>query len=99
MYHAQVTIAFLADNENTFLRALDRARADGQALVDCNYRILIGNPELARRAHASGIELAVYTVNDRNSASRLVEQGVRRLTTNEVELLIQWGKGREIDER
>jgi glycerophosphoryl diester phosphodiesterase len=91
---AFIIIAYLADDETTFLRAIERARADGRALVDCNYQILLRNPELARRAHEAGVELAVYTVNERVAASQLVEQGVRRLTTNEVELLIRWAQGR-----
>ena len=87
------TLAFLADDEATFLLALDRAAADGKALVDCNYRILLANPALAERAHQMGIELAVYTVNDTVPAEALVKQGVRRLTTNEVERLLKWARG------
>ena len=87
----------LADDEETFLRALERARADGLAWVDCNYKILLANPDLARRAHEQNVELAVYTVNDTASASALNRLGVHHLTTNEVEKLLRWAEGRETD--
>lgn len=89
----RVTLAFLADDEPRFLAALDRARADGQALVDCNFKILLHNAELVRYAHQMQIELAVYTVNDTGTASRLAELGVHRITTNEVEKLLRWSAG------
>jgi len=70
--------------------ALGQAQADGNAIVDCNYQILLRNRSLAERAHAMGIGLAVYTVNEPSAAAALVERGVRRLTTNEVERLLKW---------
>jgi len=93
-FEVPLTIAFLADDEGAFLDALQRAARDRNALVDCNYRILLKNPRLVERAHSMGIELAVYTVNDSNSASRLEELGVRRITTNEVGPLLRWARGR-----
>jgi glycerophosphoryl diester phosphodiesterase len=91
----RITLAFLADDEPRFLGALERARADGRALVDCNYKILLHNNELVRYAHNMNVELAVYTVNDVRTASRLAELGVHRITTNEVEKLLRWAAGRE----
>ena len=88
------TIAFLADDEATCLAAIERARDDRNAVVDCNYRVLLTNKELVERAHSLGLELAVYTVNDLRIAEELVELGVRRLTTNEVEKLLKWSRGR-----
>jgi glycerophosphoryl diester phosphodiesterase len=93
-----ITMAFLADDESTFRRAVTHAVADGNALVDCNYRILLANPELANLAERSGIELAVYTVNDTATAAALLRQGVRRITTNEVERLLKWAAGRDLTE-
>lgn len=92
---APLTLAFLADDEKAFAKALQRARRDGNAIVDCNYRILLQNPELAAKAAEHGIELAVYTVNDVAAATALVQQQVLRLTTNEVERLLKWAAGRE----
>jgi glycerophosphoryl diester phosphodiesterase len=93
-----ITLAFLADDESAFRRAVARAVADGNALVDCNYKILLANPELANLAERSGIELAVYTVNDTATAAALLRQGVRRITTNEVERLLKWSAGRDFTE-
>ena len=93
-----ITLAFLADDESAFRRAVQRAVADGNALVDCNYRILLANAELADLAERSQIELAVYTVNDTATAAALLRQGVRRITTNEVERLLKWAAGRDLTE-
>jgi glycerophosphoryl diester phosphodiesterase len=41
-------------------------------------------------AHRRGVPLAVWTVNDRATAARLLELGVRRITTNEVGDLLAW---------
>jgi glycerophosphoryl diester phosphodiesterase len=90
-----IHIAFLADEEPAFLDALEHARRDGNAMVDCNWRILLANPALAQRAADYGIELAVYTVNDVLTANELLQHGVRRLTTNEVERMLKWAAGRE----
>ena len=90
MLPAPVTLAFLADDEEHFMLALGRAQADGNAIVDCNYQILLRNRALAERARQMGIDLAVYTVNDPAAAAALVERGVRRITTNEVERLLKW---------
>jgi glycerophosphoryl diester phosphodiesterase len=89
-----VVLAFLADDQETFLQALERARADGRALVDCPYRLLLKNRELAVFARNLGIELAVYTVNETDEASALAALGVQRITTNEVEKLLKWAAGR-----
>ncbi|MGH7462972.1 MAG: glycerophosphodiester phosphodiesterase, partial [Longimicrobiales bacterium] len=95
---AFITTAYLVDNENRFLQALQRAQADGRALVDCNYRILLKAPELTRRAENMDIELAVYTVNDPTVASVLARHGIFRITTNEVEKLIRWAAGRSAED-
>jgi glycerophosphoryl diester phosphodiesterase len=96
--HADIQIAFLADAEEVYLLALEQARADRNALVDCNYKLLLANPELARFAHHLRLDLVVYTVNDIVAAAALARQGVRRLTTNEVERLLQWAAGRDPQE-
>jgi glycerophosphoryl diester phosphodiesterase len=90
-----IELAFLADDRPTFRHAVERAVRDGNALVDCNYRILLAHPELAEQAHAARIDLAVYTVNEVAAANALLQQGVRRLTTNQVERLLKWAAGRE----
>ena len=93
--NARVTLAFLADDPDVYLDALDRARADRNAIVDCDYKLLLKNPDLVRFARQVGVDLAVYTVDDVPAADLLVQQGVRRLTTNEVERLLRWAAGRE----
>ena len=88
-----IPIAFLADDVERYQLALREAVSAGNALVDCNYRILIEHPDLATKARDAGIDLAVYTVDDIAAASTLAKLGVRRITTNEPEKLLRWAVG------
>lgn len=84
-----MTIGFIVERESRFPSALGEARADGRAILACDYRILLKRPMLAQEAHRRGIELGVWTVDDPEDAQRLLALGVTRLTTNEVATLIQ----------
>jgi glycerophosphoryl diester phosphodiesterase len=70
--------------------ALERATGDPRALLDFDARILLADPEIAERAHAAGVPLACWTVNDVATAERLRTLGVPRITTNEVGALVAW---------
>ena len=72
--------------------AFDRVAGDPQSLLDFDARILLADPGLATRAHDQGIPLAVWTVDEIHDATRLLELGVRRITTNQVGRLISWAK-------
>lgn len=84
-----MTIGFLVERESRFHGALAEARADGRAILACDYRILLRHPMLAQEAHRHEIELGAWTVDDPEDAQRLLALGVTRLTTNEVATLIQ----------
>lgn len=82
-------IGFLTDTPGEFDGAILRAVTAGNAIVDCNYRILLSHPEKAAFAHDHSIELTVYTVDDVRSAQRLVRNGVHGVTTNQVSRLLK----------
>ena len=92
-----ITIAYLADDEDSCLRALEIVRTRERALIDCNYRILLKNPALVRAVEEIGRDLVVYTVNDTATAAALLRIGVHRFTTNEVEKLLRWAAGQTTD--
>jgi glycerophosphoryl diester phosphodiesterase len=73
--------------------ALNRATDDERALVDFDARILLANPEIVEAASEASVALAVWTVDDPADAASLLELGVRRFTTNQVERLLVWRDG------
>lgn len=87
-----LAVGYIAETAERYGPALERAAAaietDGdprRALVDCDYRILLRTPGRVAAARERAVDLVVWTVNDPEDARRLVELGVTRLTTNEVE--------------
>ena len=92
-----ITIAYLADDEESCLGALEILRSRPNTLLDCNFRILLKDPGLVRAAHAIGRDVVVYTVNDTATAAALLRIGVHRFTTNEVEKLLRWAAGQTTD--
>jgi glycerophosphoryl diester phosphodiesterase len=83
----ELELGLVFDDDRLFDSALELAAGDGRTIIDPSYRLLLARPERAREAHARDVDIACWTVNDVESARRLVELGVRRLTTNEVELI------------
>lgn len=82
-----VLLGLVFDDDRQFDAAIELAAGDGRTLIDPDHRLLLAGPERVRQAHAAGIDIACWTVNDQESAGRLLDLGVRRLTTNEVDLI------------
>lgn len=83
-------VGYIVDKSSRAEEALERSRRDEGAILDFKAAILLGEPELARRATAQGTDLAVWTVDDPAEAGKLLELGVRRITTNRVDTLLAW---------
>ena len=84
---ASLRIGYIVDDAESALR---RATGDRSALIDFKAELLLDDPSLASRARDAGIALAAWTVDDPSDASRLLQIGVPRITTNEVEALLDW---------
>lgn len=82
-----VLLGLVFDDDRQFDAAIDLAAGDGRTLIDPDHRLLLAKPERAAQAHEARVDVACWTVNDPQAAKRLVEMGVRRLTTNEVHLI------------
>jgi glycerophosphoryl diester phosphodiesterase len=67
-----------------------RAQGDPLALLDFERTIPVRDRVAAARATALGIEMATWTVDDPADATRLVEVGVPRITTNRVDVMVAW---------
>lgn len=87
---ADALLGYIVERADRTDEGLGRARGDPGALLDFDAEVLLGDPSIAERAHAESIALATWTVNDVATAARLLELGVRRLTTNEVGPLVEW---------
>ena len=83
----ELQLGLVFDDDRLFDSALELAAGDGRTIVDPDYRLLLARPERVREARDQDVDVACWTVNDVASARRLVDLGVRRLTTNEVDLI------------
>jgi glycerophosphoryl diester phosphodiesterase len=88
--HLDLNLGYIVENVDRAHAAIERAAGDAHALVDFDARILLANPALVESAQRRGVELAVWTVDDRTTAARLFDLGIRRITTNRVSDLLAW---------
>ena len=88
--HADVNVGYIVEKASRARDGIARAAGDLHALVDFDARLLLADPTLVDEADRSGVELAVWTVDDPAMASRLHRLGVRRITTNRVADLLTW---------
>lgn len=88
-----LALGYIVDEESKIDEAVQRATGDPAALVDFRADLLTAEPDRAHRCREHGIEMAVWTVNDVATAARVLELGVRRITTNEVGALVEWKRG------
>lgn len=57
--------------------------------LDYNLKVIDKNSEWIREAHDRKLTVNVWTVNDRNAMTRLLQQNVDFITTNEPEMLLE----------
>jgi len=85
--------AYLSESGETFPNALDRSVVDEGALLSVEIGFALANPSAVEEAIGTGVELVTWTVDDPSEADRALEQGIRRITTNQVEALLAWRDG------
>lgn len=91
-FRQDVTIGYIVTEAHQVDEALERAAGDPRALVDLDARIVLADPSVARQAREAGVDTAVWTVDDAAEAERLRSLGIRRITTNQVGTLLEWGR-------
>lgn len=84
---SDLRLGYVVEDASRFATALEHARADGNAIVDPDRRILLDAPARAREAVDAGVALATWTVNDTVEARALLDMGVAMLTTDDVGML------------
>jgi len=83
-------IGYIVDTSDRYDEGLQRAKNDPKAILDLNHTLALEDPSRVDRAREAGIDVAVWTVNDPEEATRLAESGVTRFTTDQVERLLDW---------
>jgi glycerophosphoryl diester phosphodiesterase len=83
-------LGYIVDRAEQFDEALARAQERKGSILDLDRRLVLADPLLPARSRARGVEMAVWTVNDVAEAVELVDAGVTRLTTDQVEALVAW---------
>lgn len=90
---AEVGVGYIVEKPERFEPALERAADDPAGALAVDHRFVLEDPSLVGKAADRGVDLGVWTVDDPAEAERLYQAGVRHLTTNEVELLLEWRRG------
>lgn len=83
-------VGYIVDRADRFQEALGKALGREGAILDFDHRLVLDDPFLAARTRARGVEAAAWTVNDAGEAGELLEAGITRFTTDEVESLLMW---------
>jgi glycerophosphoryl diester phosphodiesterase len=86
----ELAVGYIVDGADQVEESLQRAAGDPQALVDLRADLVAEDPDVVAQASGDGIDLAVWTVDDVSDARRILDAGVRRITTNQVEHLLAW---------
>jgi len=86
----EVAVGYIVERADRNAEGLERAVDQGNAILDFDARILAANPAMAASAVRAGVPLAVWTVNEAETAETLWSMGVERFTTDEVDILIDW---------
>ncbi len=87
---SELNIGYIVQRASRAEEAIARASQDSRALINFDAKILLDNPEVANYAIREGIDMVAWTVDDSIDAARLLEVGVRRITTNQVATLLRW---------
>jgi len=91
-YAPDALLGPIVEREDRVDSAFARVVDDPHSLLDFDARILLTQPTLPRHAEALGVPLAVWTVDEVDNASRLLDLGVRRITTNQVGRMLAWAE-------
>jgi glycerophosphoryl diester phosphodiesterase len=95
---SEIHLGWVVSRERDMARCMRRVEKDGRAILDPSVKLLLAKPVRTREMVASGIPLATWTVNTIDQAKALLDLGVRRFTTNEVELMVGWARSVESEE-
>lgn len=86
----EIRRAYLVDRKDAFSEALDRSVVDEDSLLSLEIGLCFQDPGAVREARETGVEIVTWTVNDPEAASQALSMGIRRFTTDKLEVLLAW---------
>jgi len=87
---ADTRIGYVVKDAERIEEAVGRVERHGRGMVDVDRRLLLADPEQAALVVRAGVPLGAWTVNVPEEADRLAAMGVRYVTTDEVERILDW---------
>jgi glycerophosphoryl diester phosphodiesterase len=90
----ELRVGFVVEDYQDVFEAMALCRERPGDVLDPDYQTLLERPDVAEEARREGIPLACWTVDDPHEAERLTSMGVEDLTSNEVDLLLEWRRKR-----
>jgi len=86
----EAAVGYIVRRASQVEEALARAADDPLALLDFDKAVPLRDRDGTARARVLGIPMAAWTVDDPADATRLLQVGVPRITTNRVDALLAW---------
>ena len=81
------TLLFLVLPSGRLARWLTRGRAQALQIPHHRGRLLVARPGLVRRAHAAGLHVHVWTVDDAAEMEELLDRGIDGIVTDRTDIL------------
>jgi glycerophosphoryl diester phosphodiesterase len=75
-------IGHIVANEDVYLTQLEQIVKSGDKLISSEYHVLLKNPSLIERSRDLGVDIVVWTVDDRHDLQQLINLGIERIVTN-----------------
>jgi glycerophosphoryl diester phosphodiesterase len=93
----EIRRAYLVDTIDRLPEALDRSAVDDGSLLSLEIGLCLEQRDAVQEAKDSGVEVVTWTVNQPGDAAEALALGIRRITTDQVEDLLNWKAGLDLD--
>ena len=81
-YSPQIQVGYFMLTNDDFTRQLEKAVAAGNAILSSQYQVILDQPDLAKTSRDRGVDVVVWTVDDRDDFQQLAATGIVRIVTN-----------------
>ncbi len=81
-YYSEIKIGYFLIDFNCFEEQLQKAIAQGNAILSIDYPIVLEHPEIVPQSQNQGVDIVIWTVDDLKDFNTLVNLGVKRIITN-----------------
>lgn len=78
----QIRVGYFTLTNDDFPGQLEKAVAAGNAILSSEYHVILERPDFAETSRSRGVDVVVWTVDDRDDFQRLAAAGIGRIVTN-----------------